>query len=354
MRKLFLHSLLFVATLGVHAVEGGDFRLYQIGNSHTFDSLPRNGLPDLFASTGTDLTNGWHIRCARPLSYISSNPDDTCVDPNEFGTWIPALTESRWDAITLQSHTGANGLAEIQAVKTIVSALPNQFSTRVLLYVNWPSIEGSEFKTTWESRYGSESQAVIQNYRYFVWLFKQMQEADLGNHSVDYVPIGEVLYELDSRFRLGEYPPFTQAGDLYRDNLHLNNVGRYIAGLTLLAVLMDYDVRQLGLPPARYNEATLNFHAIDLLLADYLQEVVWSVVQRDPFGPRSVPMETQITPMGDGIHFSVESYLGYEYMVLDSVDLENWAVRQFPTEGNGGQMEFVDEVPVKFYKLIRF
>jgi len=354
MRKLLIHLLFFVAAFALNVSEGGDFRLYQIGNSHTFDSLPRDGLPDLFASAGTTLTNGWHIRCSRPLSYISNNPEDTCVDPNSFGTWDVALAESRWDALTLQSHTGAVGVGEINAVAAIVSALPSQFSTRVLLYVNWPSIADREFKVSWESRYERETQAVLQSYQYFVWLFKRMQDANLGNHSVDYVPIGEVLYELDTRFRLGEYPPFSMAEDLYRDDLHLNNVGRYIIGLTMLAKLMDYDVRRLGLPPARYNQATLNFHAIDLPLADYLQEVVWSVVQRDPFAPSSVPMATQVIPMADGVHFSVESYLGYKYIVLDSVDLTNWSVRQFMVEGNGAPFELVDDVPSKFYQVIRF
>ena len=117
MRKLLLALSLLATGLGQGGSAENDFRLYQIGNSHTFDSLPRDGLPALFESAGVNLINGWHIRCARSLTYIAQHPDSVCVDSNDFGKWIPALTNHFWDAIVLQTHNGSTGLDELSALK---------------------------------------------------------------------------------------------------------------------------------------------------------------------------------------------------------------------------------------------
>lgn len=99
---------------------------------------------------------------------------------------------------------------------------------------------------------------------------------------ITFIPVGYVLSELDRRFRAGEFPGFNKVDDLYRDDVHMNNVGKYVVGLTILAALMDYDVRQFGRVPKSYTKSTANFVKIDLNMADYLQEIVWSVVNSKP------------------------------------------------------------------------
>lgn len=276
-----LRIIIFVACLlftGIQAWGAETFRLYQIGNSHTFDSLPKNGLPELVESAGFPFVNGWHIRCAKPLSYIVENPDSICVDSNKFGTWLPALTEHQWDAVTLQTHNGATGLAELNAIKAIAATQASDRSTRLFIYVNWPRISGRSFHDAWNADYADGSQMVTQCDRYFTWLMQELHANKSKEISIKLIPIGYVLAELDQRFRDGEYPPFERVDDLYRDEVHLNNVGKYIAGLTLLAVLFDYDIRELGVPPQTYSRPTANFVKIDARMADYMQDVVWYVV----------------------------------------------------------------------------
>jgi len=181
-------------------------RLYQIGNSHTWDSMPRNGFPFLVEDAGLRLVNGWHIECGEPLTYISQNPDEVCIPPSVFGTWPTALAENQWDVVTLQTHVQSTGAEELAAIQTIVSTIPEDYPTRILLYVNWPHINGRAYHDGWAIRYQSEDQEVIQSFAYFVWLRRAMHEAALGNVRIDCVPIGAVLAELDSRFRRGAFP----------------------------------------------------------------------------------------------------------------------------------------------------
>jgi hypothetical protein len=267
---------------GVQLLRADAFRLYQIGNSHSFDSLPKNGLPELFELAGIPFVNGWHIRCAKPLSYIVQNPDSTCVDSNKFGTWLPALAEHQWDAVILQTHNGATGLAELRAIQTIVATQDRDTSTRLFIYVNWPRISGRSFDDAWNTDYTNGSQMVMQCHQYFTWLSQELDAGNSEGRSIGLIPIGHVLAELDQRFRRGEYPPFKRVDDLYRDDVHMNNVGKYVVGLTTLATLMDYDVRQFGRMPKSYMKPTANFVRIDLDLANYLQGIVWSVVNSKP------------------------------------------------------------------------
>lgn len=102
-------------------------------------------------------------------------------------------------------------------------------------------------------------------------------------------------------------------------------------GLTILAVIADYDVRALGAVPGDYNVSTVpSFYIeIDLAFADYLQEVVWSVVSQEPFSSESVPFQASVVRSSVNSSektFSFKAYLGYDYTLLDSDDLKDWDV----------------------------
>lgn len=356
--KAMLNGLQFAFLFALFSspcgLRGQDLSLYQIGNSHTWDSAPSDGLPELFASAGVNLQNGWHIRCGKSLAYIADHPEEVCVDFNEFGNWVTALGDNRWDAVTLQSHNGSPGRDEIDAIQTILAAIPSYRSTRVLLYINWPRISAHEFRDGWNTTYSSTDQPVIQSYQYFVWLHKAMLDADLSNHSIEYIPIGAVLAELDRRFRAGEYPPFTKVDEFYRDDVHLNNAGRYVAGLTILATLFDYDVRSLGTPPEAYNQPIANFVEIGTEFADYLQSIVWEVVLKKGFSPDQIPSDQEVKVAQEGPQYSFQSFLGYQYLVLESDDLLDWRIIGDFLEGDGSRFSFKSDDAKKFFRLRRF
>lgn len=84
------------------------------------------------------------------------------------------------------------------------------------------------------------------------------------------MPISHVFAELDRSFRSGDYSGFNCAGELYRDDVHLNNVGKYVAGLTVFAAVAG-DLPESMEVPTAYNRPIMNFRKIDTELSGYLR-----------------------------------------------------------------------------------
>lgn len=198
----------------------------------------------------------------------------------------------------------------------------------------------------------ADSSVTISN-AYFVWLASQLRKQLRESHVVECIPVGAVFYKLDQSFRAGRYPPFEKVDDLYRDDYHLNNVGRYVVGLTLLSVIMNYDVRQLGVAPDFYNAETKNFHYIDLDLANYLQEVVWQVVQFEPFASHGLPLGGIFKISDNMVNHSFQTHAGYDYTLLQSDDLETWRVIFFNEPGDGTRWSQNCDQSQQFYRIIR-
>ena len=88
------------------------------------------------------------------------------------------------------------------------------------------------------------------------------------------IPAGQVVYELDRRMRAGEIAGYASAADLYRDPVHMNNVGRFAAGVTTFATLYKQDPAGLKCPPKHYgggNDFTPKLYAT-------IHEAIWTVV----------------------------------------------------------------------------
>jgi hypothetical protein len=55
-----------------------------------------------------------------------------------------------------------------------------------------------------------------------------------------------VIYHFDQKAKAGEIPGFSGAAQLYRDRYHMNNVGRYIAGLSMFSCILGIDPRDVS------------------------------------------------------------------------------------------------------------
>ena len=89
------------------------------------------------------------------------------------------------------------------------------------------------------------------------------------------IPAGDVLYELDQRMKAGKVPGFHGAGDLYKDYIHLTDVGWYAVRYTFYATLYREDPR--GLP-----EDLAATPPVTKELAAIVQDAVWTVVSQHP------------------------------------------------------------------------
>jgi hypothetical protein len=107
-----------------------------------------------------------------------------------------------------------------------------------------------------------------------------------------------VLGELDTRLRAGtlSIADYTDATDLFRDQHHLNGVGRYAAALTMWAVLFRAD--PAGLPcPEVYKTSTGGEALTPVVIAD-LKGIVWDVVDGHEY--TNVPEPASLALVGFG------------------------------------------------------
>lgn len=135
-RKSFFYCAFWFLMLGSSSMLRGDMLLtYSVGNSLTYDIQYASGLDDLSVGESSPMLSGYHIRCARPLSYIVQNPADVCVPSARWGTYQNAFSTTALDVVTLQPFYGATIRSEVNAARQLVQELranPSNQSTRNL------------------------------------------------------------------------------------------------------------------------------------------------------------------------------------------------------------------------------
>ena len=146
-----------------------------------------------------------------------------------------ALSERRWDVITLQQVSAESGIAEsyepylTQLVHYIRKSQPQ---AKLYLHQTWAYDQGSDWSGFAAYNHSTEQM--------FVSLKTAYQDA-AKRIGADIVPVGEVLQQLRT------YPEFAS---ITRDGGHLSYIyGRYAAALTWIATLRDVDVRKVGFLP---------------------------------------------------------------------------------------------------------
>ena len=269
-------------------------RSYQIGNSLTWDSRPDWGLGKLATDAGHTLTTGYHIRCNSSLDYIAGHPSDTCVTPNSFGYYTDALLNNTWDAVTLQpfgsASTPSTPRMEYEGAKSLIQLArqnPDNLDTTFYLYTGWMSRTdaSTDFYSAWHDPAPIDPDLdLIRNAATFAWVYDTLTEdPDLAEVELRVIPVGDVLAELDRRMTLGVFPGFAGVEDLYRDDLHMNNLGWFVASNTVLSTLFGID--PTGTPTNNaFVLAPGQTEPIEITpqLGAMIQDAVWDVVRFHP------------------------------------------------------------------------
>lgn len=223
----------------------GEFYLYSIGNSHTWDFRPAADFLEIGKALGIDIKNGWHINCGQNLETIWENPEQTCVDLSRFGAYQKAIRNHTWDAISLQTFRGGIAKAEKEAVEKFLGFITSSINKdcHVYIYCTWPKntaeqLGDFDYGEEWLSDFEENDTLEILSDKYFTYLENAIEN---NSDRVKFIPLGRVLYHFDQRAKSGEVPGFSGAGELYRDAWHMNNVGRFIAGLTVFAQIFRID-----------------------------------------------------------------------------------------------------------------
>jgi hypothetical protein len=285
-----------VGTFGVAAGTGWGQSLtcYHVGNSLTWDSRPDFGLPRLASDAGLTLTTGWHIRCNGSLNHIVDNPTEVCVSPSAFGYYTESFANYAWDAVTLQPYSSENTpstprmeAAGFKSMIQLVRQNPDNADTTFYLYTGWMSQTdmGGDFYSAWYDSTPVDPDAdLIRNAAAFDWIYDRLvDDQELAGIDIQVIPVGNVLAELDRRMTLGEIPGFTGVEQLYRDDLHMNNLGWFVASNTVMSALFKLNPTGTPTNPA-FILAPGQTESIEITaeLGAMIQDAVWDVVWSHP------------------------------------------------------------------------
>ncbi len=249
-------------------------RVYFIGNSVT-DTIKYDGLEQLAAERGRQLTWGRHMIPGAPLQWIWSHPEDG-FHQAPFGRYPAALAGHSWDVLCLQPFDrhidGQEG--DVAMTRNFVrAALPASPALQVYIYARWPRKDQDgqlDYARQWLRTYTGQWDSTNETRDFFERLAVSVQKElpDL-KQPVRIIPVGHVMHELDRRMQRREVPGLSHIGQVYQDQIHLNNVGSYIVACTFYATL--YGDSPVGL-------STKSYDPIDPRLAKVIQETVWKVV----------------------------------------------------------------------------
>ncbi len=271
---VILAAMLVSPTLGSEAV-------YNIGNSLTWDSSP-DGVAQLAAQRGYTLHVGYQINCSKTLDYIWNDPSGWCVQPaSPYGTHDNALPNYQWTAVTLQPFPDLNYDGTLSDLSTdtarILDFIGNSQSdnrnadTIFYIYASWPAQSLGSYHSVWtQDRLDQDDTPTLQTSAYFDHLIQRVRNSTQAD--IRMIPVGYVLDELDQRLQAGELAGYNGVAQWYRDDVHLNDMGRYVAGITSFATLYGQNPAGMTATSA-YNGSSFSqeFYSV-------AHDAVWDVV----------------------------------------------------------------------------
>jgi hypothetical protein len=285
-----------LATSSAHALVK---RVYHIGNSVT-DTINYNGLGAIASGMGDSYTFGRHMIPGAPLSWIYEHPNDGFREPSGYAA---ALPNQSWNVLTLQpfdrqlgtptdAASTQNDLAVIREYVTLLRQNPANAASNIYIYSRWPRRASDtapiDYPALWNRTYTGGWDGTNESKDYFqrVTVGTRQIITNLGAaNRVNLVPVGDALFELDRRIKLGQVPGYTDITQFYADGIHLTNVGGYLTGLTFYATMYGKDPS--GQPvPTQYSNAGYGGSPplpISPALAAVLQNIAWTTVSTHPF-----------------------------------------------------------------------
>lgn len=230
------------------------FKLLSIGNSHTWDLKPSDDLVKLAKFNGVTIQNEWHIYCNHNIENIIASPNITCVEPNKM-RYKNAINNVAFDAITIQPFMYGKINDEVNAVESLIKEIRHSKSKNAAIYIyyTWPrndstELDNMDYAAIWNGK-SEENGRQVNNGKAFQE-YLQMRLAKDGINVSGIISEGDVLEKFDRLAKAGEIDGFSGAGELYRDNLHMTNIGRFIIARQYLHKI--FNMKNVGYAPGTY------------------------------------------------------------------------------------------------------
>ena len=231
-------------------------RTYFVGNSLTNQMDPAS-IGSLAASRGNSLVFGKHIDFGQALEQMWGNPGGADETVSPYDTFPNALANHQWDAVSLQPFMRPieEPIGDRIALRNFISlARTRSPGARFFLYSGWPfkyAGQPMNYPQRWVQPFSGSWDDTIRTRDFYAKLVgAARQDFPSVAQSIVLVPTGEVMFELDRRMRQGLVPGYDDVAQLYSDELHLNETGRYLCALTFYATMFKQDPRGLPYDPA--------------------------------------------------------------------------------------------------------
>lgn len=234
----------------VHVVSAAPLNVYSIGNSLTADLRASGGVEFLSSAEGRPVVHDYHVRCGSSLSGIVANIAQTCVAPLAFGTLTEAFAADATlpiDVVTLQPFYGATIRQEVAAARTIIDTIRASDAgrdARILVYATWPTQADGPLHQAWASEdasLDSPFRPSRKSYEIFLDAIRQFEP------TASLIPAGHAWVAIaEASATPGSFAGVYGVTDLYRDDVHASNLGRYVAGLATYASLYGKSPEGLG------------------------------------------------------------------------------------------------------------
>ncbi|HID9092142.1 hypothetical protein [Enterobacter mori] len=219
------------------------FRLYSIGNSHTWDLEPDSNLVTMAKANGIVMDNDWHINCGHNIDNITHHPDNTCV-PSKFYKYKKAINSVTNDAITIEAFFGSTGKAEVDTNESLTDEIRNSKSkhTKIYIYCTWTQNDSKQLDVL---DYAKVCNSVFQpkniqrNNTSIIYLKDRFIN---DNYFVSgFIPAGDYLSDFDAIAKKDGIEGIDGAGNVYRDYFHKSNIGKLLIAKQYLSTIFNIE-----------------------------------------------------------------------------------------------------------------
>lgn len=270
--------------------------IFQVGNSLTIDSMantsyvpwePRFPIGTevmLEEALGEPVDLAYHTRGNTTLQYMWENPTAPNTNYTSFGYHTEALTDNSWDYLTLQTFPSIFDPiptlgSEVVAMQNFIQAadIGSGGATNIIVYGPWPGSPENEWTRQWNMPVIDDPETeAINSAAYHNLLYDKIEALYPGR--VQLASAGKVVRRVRDLILASEAPIATTSA-LYRDLIHLSELGRFIASTTMQQVILQRST--VGQPIDRTVPNWQNPAIVTDEQAAWIQLVTWEVLLAD-------------------------------------------------------------------------
>lgn len=264
------------------ALLGLTFAFLFVGHSLVSPTLPLM-LEDVLKASGRDGRVEYQIINGAPLKWNWENSASA-----EGIDGRAALSAKPYDAVVLTERVPLKGTIEWEdsngaALRWFNLAHASNPKARVYLYETWHSLKsGTGAEVPYDGDGGIPWRKRLDlDLSLWEGIADHVNAArPAGSPEMLLVPAGQAMAKLHDEIAAGRVPDVRDIRDLFSDDIHPNDLGRYFIAMVHYAALTGQSPE--GLPRALKNEWGGDYQAPSEALAVKMQKVAWDVVRSYP------------------------------------------------------------------------